>query len=125
MGSIVCFVIGGLVLFGGTTPTMPSPGVSRWLIGGAAGTLGLAMVIVARTIYQSRRQGEEPLRPSLVGMTGTVTGELDPRGIVRVGGETWTAVSEDGTVIGVGEPVKVSRVDGLIATVSRQLEENT
>jgi membrane-bound ClpP family serine protease len=57
-------------------------------------------------------------------MTGTVTGELDPRGVISVGSETWTAVSEDGNVISVGEPVRVSKADGLILTVSRQDEEN-
>ncbi len=50
---------------------------------------------------------------------------LTPRGVVRVGNETWTAVSEDGNVIGVGEQVKVSKVDGLIVTVSRQNGEET
>jgi len=37
---------------------------------------------------------------------------------VRFGEETWTAVSRDGTVIHEGEPVKVTKVDGLILTVS-------
>ena len=123
VGSIVCFVIGGVVLFGETTPTMPSIHVSRWLIGGIAGGLALTLYYVVRIIYQSRKQGDGPLRPSLVGMSGTVTGELSPRGIVQVGSETWTAVSGDGNVIGVGEPVRVSKVEGLIVTVSRQDEE--
>ena len=83
------------------------------------------MSFVVWMIYQSRRAGDQPLRPSLVGMSGTVTGELAPRGVIRVGSETWTAISEDGNVISVGEPVKVSRVVGLILTVSRQDQENT
>lgn len=124
VGSIVSFIIGGLVLFGGDSPTMPSEGVNRWLVAGISGTLALALLWVMRVIYESRRGGREPLRPSLVGMSGTVTAEIAPRGVVRVGSETWTAVSEDGTVIGVGKPVKVSLVDGLIVTVSRQYEED-
>ncbi len=123
VGSIVCFIIGGVVLFGDTTPTMPAIHVSRWLVGGIAATVALTLFWVMRIIQQSRRQGNEPLRPSLLGLSGTVTGELSPRGIVRVGSETWTAVSQDGNVIGVGEPVKVSKVDGLIVTVSRQEKE--
>ena len=124
IGAIVSFVIGGLVLFGGTSPTMPSAPPSRWLVGGIAGALALALLYVLRVIVQSRRAGSVPLRPSLVGMTGTVTGELAPRGVILVENETWTAISEDGTVIGVGEPVKVSKVAGLVLTVSRQHEEN-
>jgi membrane-bound ClpP family serine protease len=53
-------------------------------------------------------------------MRGRVTGELTPRGIVLVGNETWTAISEDDSLIQIGEPVEVSSVDGLILTVFRQ-----
>ena len=124
IGSIVSFIIGGLVLFGGGSPTMPSAEVSRWLIGGITGGLVLSMLWIMRLIHQSRRAGGAPLSPPMVGMTGTVTGEIAPRGIVRVGSETWTAISEDGTVISVGEPVKVSQIDGLVVTVSRLELEN-
>ncbi len=124
IGSIVSFIIGGLVLFGGGSPTMPSAEVSRWLIGGITGGLVLSMLWIMRLIHQSRRAGGGPLSPPMVGMTGTVTGEIAPRGIVRVGSETWTAISEDGTVISVGEPVKVSQIDGLVVTVSRLELEN-
>ena len=124
VGSIVCFIIGGIVLFGETTPTMPSVNVSRWLVGGIAAAFALSLFYLTQVIYQSRRQGNEPLRPSLVGMSGTVTGELTPRGVVQVGSETWTAVSLDGNVINVGESVKVSKVYGLIVTVSRQETED-
>ena len=76
-------------------------------------------------MYQSRRAGLEPLHPGLVGMSGTVTRELAPRGVIRVGSETWTADSQDGTVIPVGESVNVSREDGLILTVTRSDRDNT
>ena len=125
VGAIVSFIVGGVILFGGTSPTMPSAPVSRFLVGGTAGALALTLSFVVWTIYQSRRAGDEPLRPSLVGMSGTVTGELAPRGVIRVGSETWTAISEDGNVISVGEPVKVSKVVGLILTVSRQDQDDT
>ncbi len=124
VGAIVSFIVGGVILFGGDSPTMPSTPVSRWLVAGVAGALALTLSFVVWMIYQSRRAGNQSLRPSLVGMSGTVTGELAPRGIIRVGSETWTAISEDGNVISVGEPVKVSKVDGLILTVSRQDEED-
>ena len=125
IGAIVCFIVGGLILFGGGSPTMPSDPVSRWLLGGTAGAMALTLSFVVRVIYQSRRAGDQPLRPSLVGMSGTVTGELAPRGVIRVGSETWTAISQYGNVIDVGEPVEVSKVDGLILTVSRRDQEDT
>ena len=122
-GAIISFIVGGLVLFGDATPTAPSTSVSLWVLGSIAGALSLTLLYVVRSIYQSRRAGEAPSRPSLEGMTGTVTGELAPRGVIQVGNETWTAISEDGNVIEVGEPVNISKVDGLILTVSRQEEE--
>ena len=128
VGAIVSFIVGGMLLFtefGGGSPTLPPVSVSLWLIGGIAGAMALTLFYVVRVILQSRRAGNQPMRPALVGMSGTVTGELAPRGVIRVGSETWTAISEDGNVIGVGEPVKVSKVDGLILTVSRQDEEDT
>ena len=124
IGAIVSFIVGGVILFGGDSPTMPSESVSLWLLGSITGALALTLSFVARVILQSRRAGEQPLRPSLVGMSGTVSGELSPRGVIRVGSETWTAISEDGNVIGVGEPVKISEVVGLILTVSRQDQED-
>ncbi|MCH8107374.1 MAG: nodulation protein NfeD [Chloroflexi bacterium] len=119
VGAAVCFIIGGLILFGGTSPTLPSIGVNRWLLGGFTAVFAFTAVYVGRTVYQSRRAGREPSRPAIVGATGTVTGELAPTGVVQVQNETWTAVSEDGNVIHVGEAVRVIAVDGLILTVSR------
>jgi membrane protein implicated in regulation of membrane protease activity len=39
--------------------------------------------------------------------------------LVRAGEETWTAISEDGTVVNAGETVMVVEVNGLILTVFR------
>lgn len=122
IGAIVSFVVGGLVLFGGASPTMPSVSVSLWLLGSFAGALALALLYVVRSIYQSRREGGAATLPVLVGAIGTVASELAPRGVVRVGSESWTAVSEDGTVIPVGETVRIVGVDGLILTVGRQVD---
>ena len=54
VGAIVSFIIGGLVLFGGTTPTMPSSSVSLWLLGSIAGAMALTLFYVVRVIFQSR-----------------------------------------------------------------------
>jgi membrane-bound serine protease (ClpP class) len=127
VGAIISFAVGGLILFtqfGGGSPTLPPVSVNRWLVGGTVGALGLTLLYLVRVVYQSRKEGRPPTKPSLEGMMGTVTSELSPRGLVRVESETWTADSEDGSVIGVGESVKVSMMDGLILTVSRQDDES-
>ena len=123
VGAIISFVVGGLILFtqfGDASPTLPPVSVNRWLLGSTGGALALAMSYVVLVAYQSRKAGRESTGQSLVGALGTVTAELAPRGIVQVGSETWTAVSRDGNVIDVDEPVRVTQVDGLILTVSRQ-----
>ena len=127
VGSIISLVLGGLLLFnqfGDVSPTVPEVSVSRWLLGGTAGVLAVGIIYVAKEIYSSRRRGHEPSRPPLIGLKATVTGELAPRGVVQVGSEAWTAVSEDGNVIGVGESVTVVGADGLILTVIRVPDVN-
>jgi membrane-bound ClpP family serine protease len=54
----------------------------------------------------------------MIGLEATVTGELAPRGLIRLKNETWTADSQDGNVINIGESVTVVGVDGLILTVT-------
>ncbi|PKB71013.1 MAG: hypothetical protein BZY87_07950 [SAR202 cluster bacterium Io17-Chloro-G6] len=122
-GAIVSLIVGGLLLFtqfGAASPTLPSISVSRWLLAGTVGVIALSLGYVVKSAYESRKQGPPEKAVDLTGSRGTVTGELSPRGIVLVGNETWTAISEDDTVIPVGEPVEVRSVDGLILTVFRQ-----
>jgi membrane-bound serine protease (ClpP class) len=128
IGAIISFIAGGLLLFaqfGGGSPTLPPISVNLWLLGGLAGVLALGLLFVLRTIQQSRRPQFQPDTPSLVGAVGRVTAELAPRGAVWVRNETWTAVSENGNVIGIGEPVRVTKVDGLVLTVSRHQDVDT
>jgi membrane-bound serine protease (ClpP class) len=128
VGAIVSLIVGGLILFtqfGDVSPTMPTIEVSRWLISGTGGVVSLVLLYVVGLAYQSRRQGPPEKALTLAGMQGKVTGELAPRGIVLVGNETWTAISEDDSVISIGEPVEVRSVEGLILTVFRQSDPET
>jgi len=121
VGSIISFVLGGLLLFsqfGDKSPILPEVSVNLWLLGGMAAILGLALLYVVRTIYRSRMATPESTGPALLGASGVVAIDLAPRGRVRFGDETWTAVSQDGTVVPQGESVMVTKVDGLILTVS-------
>ena len=122
-GAIVCSMIGGLILFnqfGAPAPAMPSIGVSKWMLACTGGVTALTLVYVVREAYRSRRQRPEDKTSTLIGSVGAVTGELNPKGIVLVGNETWTAVSEDDSVISVGESVEVRSVNGLMLTVFRR-----
>ena len=123
IGAIVSFIISGILLFnkfGEVSPTMPEVSVSWWLIGGMAAVLALALLLVVRTIHQSRQSEPEVVGPGLIGQMGVVVTDLAPRGLVRLGEETWTAISDDDTVIQAGERVIVAEVNGLTLTVFRE-----
>jgi membrane-bound ClpP family serine protease len=127
VGAIISFVVGGLLLFyqfGDVSPTAPPVpvAVSLWVLVGTAGALSLAMVYAVRVILQSRKAAPGGPEEPILGANGMVTTQLAPRGVVQIGSETWSAVSEDGGAIGIGEAVRVTGVDGLTLTVSRQGE---
>ena len=127
IGAIVSLVVGGLLLFnqfGDSSPTLPSVSVNRWLLAGVGGTIAVSLAYILKNVVESRSQTAPEMVHNIVGETGEVTSKIDPRGIVSVNNETWTAVSEDGTVIEIGEPVIVLAVQGLILTVSRQKNPN-
>ncbi len=121
IASVVSLVIGGLLLFaqfGDTSPTLPQVSVNRWLIAAIAIGTGSSVVYFAREAVKSRRERRADVTDSMVGQIGAVTAPLTPRGVVRVAGDTWTAVSADGNEIDAGEPVRVLSVDGLVLTVA-------
>ena len=126
-GALASFILGGLILFSGLGPVSPDVpnltpdlSVSLWLLGGLAAFLAVSLGALIWIIQQSRKRSRGGEVSPLVGRTGRVTMELGPRGVVRVDGETWTAESQDGTVVQVGESVTVAHVDGLTLTVSQQ-----
>ena len=131
IAAIVSFVLGGLLLFssfGAPSPTMPSIGVSLWLLGSIAGAFTLLGFWFLRTVVQSRRAERRikrlPLSP-LVGALGVATEDLSPRGAVHVLDEDWTAVTEGDIFIERGERVKVLKVEGTVLTVARHSEQAT
>ncbi|MFC2034563.1 NfeD family protein [Chloroflexota bacterium] len=58
-------------------------------------------------------------REELIGKTAEVKTVLEPKGIVFIQGEQWTAVSETGRVE-PGEEVTISGVDGLKLLVTKK-----
>jgi len=121
-GAIVSFVLGGLLLFfhtGAPSPTMPSIGVSLWVLVPTVVTLGGSGAWVAYTMIRSRREQLELSPADLVGQTAEVATDLVPRGTVRLENQLWSAVAQSSEHIGAGEKVEVVKVDGIILTVVR------
>jgi membrane-bound serine protease (ClpP class) len=102
-------VLGGLTLF---NPSVPNARVSPWLIATVAVALVGFFATVVTAAISARRIPRESSSARLVGSTGVVTTVLDPEGIVRVGGEEWTAWSDSG-VVPKEANVRVVEVDGL------------
>lgn len=122
IGAVISFLIGGLLLFsqfGDVSPTLPDISVNYWLLGGTAAVFAFAVLYLGRIIVESRRNEPDFTTPSLVGQVGSVYSRLEPRGLVRLGEENWTAVSEDGSFIETGVQVIVIDVNGVVLTVIR------
>ena len=122
VGAIISFVIGGLLLFhrfGAPSPTMPSMGVSLWvLLPTAALMLGGGGWFVM-TMVRSRQTVAVSTAETVVGKIGIVIRDLAPTGTVQLVSESWTAVADDDEVITAGERVEVVGLEGLTLRVSK------
>jgi membrane-bound ClpP family serine protease len=76
---------------------------------------GWLFVFTTRTI---KRQAHVGL-PSMVGTSGRTVGQLAPEGMIKIRGELWGAVAEDGEKIEAGAEVIVAAQDGLKLTVRK------
>ena len=90
-----------------------------WLI---ATVIIVVVAFLAVTIIWGIRAHRRQIsagREELIGRTAEVKVALDPKGIVFVEGEQWTAVSETGRVE-PGEEVTINRVDSLKLYVTKK-----
>ncbi len=74
--------------------------------------------VVNRGIRAHRRQASAG-REELIGKIAEVKIALEPKGIVFIQGERWTAISETGQ-IKPGEEVIITKVDGLKLWVTKK-----
>ena len=121
IGAVVCLVVGGLLLFtqfGDASPTLPPIAVNRWVIAGVGAATALTLAYFVLNAVQSRRRRPPVPEVFMVGQQATVTRTLNPRGTVQTASDTWTAVSEDGRVIAVGQSVEIISIDGLVLKVA-------
>jgi membrane-bound ClpP family serine protease len=84
---------------------------SWWLLAGSA-ALSAVAVLFAAGILRARAVSRLTPPATLVGADGVAVSALDPVGIARVRGETWTAESVSGP-LAAGTDVHVVRAEGL------------
>jgi len=119
VAGVASLIVGALVLF--NSPNVPSfQRVSVPLVVFSSTFTGAVFFTILLFALRAQRTPIRMGQEVLAGKTGTVSTELNPRGIIQLGGEQWTAEAENETLpVAIGERVKVIRVDGLHLWVRR------
>ena len=93
--------------------------IDPWLI--AIVAIGIVAFLAVAIIWGIRAHRHQVLagREELVGKTAEVKIALEPKGIVFIEGERWTAISERGRVE-PEEEVIITKVDGLKLWVTKK-----
>ena len=126
----ISFALGAFFLFGGfSAPDIPTPSfrVNIWLIVGTAAAMSGFVLFVLRDMVAARRlakttAAESASSASLLGQVARATTDLNPKGMVHVAGEDWSAMSDSGELIPEGEEVMVLDVEGLTLKVFKESE---
>ena len=120
ISAAISFIVGAFLLFGGFgAPPIPEPSfrVNLWVIGALGAFLAVSLALFLRENRKAKAAEDYPGQGSLVGEVGVVVTALEPRGTVRVRGESWSGESDSGEPIQQGEQVIVSDVEGLTLKV--------
>jgi membrane-bound serine protease (ClpP class) len=115
IGGVIALFFGGLLLTGSSETGYQ---VSRWLVVGITGTIGVLILVFAAALLRMRRMPPHSGKESLIGSKGTARTALSPRGVVLVAGERWDATAEDGP-LPEDTPVVVTATEGLRLRVRR------
>ncbi len=93
--------------------------IDPWLI--AVIAIGIAAFLALAIIWgiRAHRHQASAGREELIGKTAEVKIALEPKGVVFIQGERWTAVSEKGRVE-PGEEVIITKVDSLKLYVTKK-----
>lgn len=114
VGGLVSFVIGSNLLVDDGLPE--GLRISSSAIGAMTASFALFSVMLGMLALRSQLRRPRTGAGTLLGRIGEVREALDPRGIVFLDGERWTARTE-GEPIPVGTVVLVTAVDGITLTV--------
>ncbi len=110
---VVLFLVGSFTLYRPvrqTSAIVPSVGVSIWVIVLTTVTIVVILLLMMRAIFRVRH-GMTPATASwLIGADGIVLQALQPRGVIRVRGQEWTAITQ-GKAANEGDHVRVESID--------------
>jgi membrane-bound serine protease (ClpP class) len=110
--AVLALVVGSLTLYGGED-LRPAWWVIAAVILGAVLFYGLAVPSFIRARFSTPTVGRE----GMIGELGTAEVEVDPDGVIVIGGARWRARTNRATPIAAGELARVIAVDGLVLEV--------
>jgi membrane-bound serine protease (ClpP class) len=113
IGGVIALVAGSLLMFDADVPGFGLPGR---LVVGIAVASSLAFMSVVWFAARARRQPVVTGVEELVGHVAVATGDFQERGLVRIRGEIWQAVST--APVRQGQAVRVRAMDGLVLDVT-------
>jgi len=113
------FIVGALVLF--NSATLPGfPRVSIPLVVGTGISIAGFFFVIMTFALRAQRRPIQIGKETLPGKQGWVVVDLNPRGMVQVGGELWAADAQGENIpIQEGERIEVVQADGLELRVKR------
>jgi membrane-bound serine protease (ClpP class) len=121
VGSLVAFVLGGLILFRPfrpESPVLPDMRVDPWVVGGVTAFMGVALVFIVSQLIRARKTPISSGVEFYKGRIARVHDTLNPKGRVWFEGQTWNAVLQSGEgEVEKGTPVRILKIDGLTLIV--------
>ncbi len=112
LGGLIAFIVGSLILFDTDVPGM---NIGLPLIAAVATVGGLIVIGIAWMAARSRGHRVVTGAQGMRGATAEVVDGFADKGLVRYGGELWTARSS--LPLQAGQPVRIARVEGLTVWV--------
>jgi membrane-bound serine protease (ClpP class) len=112
LGGLIAFVVGSLILFDTDVPGM---NIGLPLIAAIATVGGLVVIGIAWMAAQSRGHPVVTGTQGMLGGKAEVVDAFEGKGVVRYGGELWSARSS--LPLQAGQTVRIARVDGLTVWV--------
>jgi membrane-bound serine protease (ClpP class) len=114
IAGIVSLLIGSFLLIDTDAPYLK---IATSLIISASVVVSGFLIIVIRATYKVHRQKPITGEAGIIGETAVVCQELNPKGLIKVNGEIWRAVSQNGKKIKKGQEVEILSLKGLTLKV--------
>jgi len=114
IAGVASLIIGSFLLINTDAPYLK---IATSLIISASVVISGFLIIVIRATYKVHRLKPVTGKSGIIGEAAVVCQDLDPKGLVKVDGEIWTAVSVNGKKIKKGQEVKIISLEGLTLTV--------